>query len=179
MCSLTESELEPALVKTRLDPNQVEICKKCRINKPVVNLRVNDVYCKDCFLSAVHHKFRATLGKNKATRPGDQICVGYSGGGASAALLHLLKTGIESDEKRLMFVPSVLHVDEGVILNLDQHARIENIRARCLEAGSHGFPVFVSLLEDPSRVYPVLDLANPQLNVRSIGSLEKDCRALC
>ena len=28
----------------------------------VIVFRVNDVYCKDCFLSAVHHKFRATLG---------------------------------------------------------------------------------------------------------------------
>jgi len=168
MCSLTESELEPELIKCRLDPSQILLCKKCRQNKPNVNLRGNDAYCRECFLTAVHHKFRATLGKHKAMRPGDKVCVGYSGGGASASLLHLLKTGIESDHKKLLFHPHVLHVDEGCLFQLPPHQRLENIRTRVKEAGSHGFPVSVSLLEDPTQVVtlsqPLQEHADIHLN---------------
>ena len=34
------------------------------------------------------------LGKNKAMRPGDLVCVAYSGGTASTSLVHLLKVSM-------------------------------------------------------------------------------------
>ena len=34
------------------------------------------------------------IGKHKAMRPGEKVCVAYSGGGASTSLLHLLKVSI-------------------------------------------------------------------------------------
>jgi len=152
MCSLTESELEPELVKIPLDLNTPQICKKCKEIPPCVNLRGNDTYCKTCFLTAVHHKFRSTLGKNKAMRPGDLVCVAYSGGTASTSLVHLLKTGIESDHKKLLFKPIVLHVDEGSVFNLDPAKRLENIREKCNYITDFAFKVYVSALEQPTRV---------------------------
>jgi len=152
MCSLTESELEPELVKQPLDLTVEQICKKCKENPPSVNLRGNDTYCKNCFLTSVHHKFRSTLGKNKAMRPGDLVCVSYSGGTASTSLVHLLKTGIESDQKKLLFKPSVLHVDEGAVFNLDPDQRLNNIREKLNYIADFEFKVYVSLLEDPTRV---------------------------
>eukprot|EP00088_Acartia_fossae_P038149 TRINITY_DN3944_c0_g1_i6.p1 TRINITY_DN3944_c0_g1~~TRINITY_DN3944_c0_g1_i6.p1 ORF type:complete len:468 (+),score=82.50 TRINITY_DN3944_c0_g1_i6:42-1445(+) len=153
MCSLTESELEPELVRTPLDPSAIKVCKKCKEKPPCVNLRGSDTYCKTCFLTAVHHKFRATLGKHKAMRPGESVCIAYSGGGASTALLHLLKTGIESDHKKLLFKPVVLHVDEGAIFKLDPKQRIENIREKLDYIAAHfPFKVYVSTLEQSQRV---------------------------
>jgi len=173
MCSLTESELEPELVKGRLDPSKLRSCKKCPDKKPAVNLRVNDVYCRDCFLTGVHHKFRATLGKHKAMKPGEKVVVGYSGGGASAALLHLLKTGIESDHKRLLFKPEVLHIDEGCLLNLTPEKRLENIRRAAEDALVSGFPFHFSILEKPSEVFTVEDLLNLQIK-ENLGQILYD-----
>ena len=65
MCSLTESVLSPATEEKKPEVGEVMTCKKCKVQRPVVNLRVRDAYCRDCFLTAVHHKFRATLGKHK------------------------------------------------------------------------------------------------------------------
>jgi len=152
MCSLTESELEPELIKVKLDPNSQKICKKCKEKPPCVNLRANDTYCKECFLTSVHHKFRATLGKHKAMRPGEKVCVAYSGGGASTSLLHLLKVGIESDHKKLLFHPEILHIDEGAIFNLDDNQTSINIRKKLDYVSKFGFKVYVILLEDPSRI---------------------------
>jgi len=136
----------------KLKPHQMTICKKCKINRPSVNLRVNDVYCKDCFLTAVHHKFRSTLGKHKAMKPGDSVCVAYSGGSSSSALVHLLKTGVESDHKKLLFSPNILYVDDGCLLNLTRNQRIGNIRSRLNKVAYSGFPVHVSLIETPEIV---------------------------
>lgn len=78
----------------------------------VLSLRGKDVYCKDCFLQAATHKFRAALGKSKFIRPGDKVLVALSGGLCSSALLHLIQNGLSQDShKRLRFEPILLHVD--------------------------------------------------------------------
>jgi len=148
MCSLTESALDPALREEKLAPGDRMICKKCRTNPPVVNLRVRDTYCKDCFLLAVHHKFRASLGKHKATRPGDKIGVCYSGGVGSNSLLHLIYDGINSDHKKLLFVPMVLHVDEGGLEGRKQEDRVEDVVRVRQMANKFGFQFYFCLLED-------------------------------
>lgn len=59
------------------------------------------------------HKFRSTLGKFKAVRPGEQVLVAYSGGLSSGSMLKFIKQGIEDAgaQKRLLFKPSVLFID--------------------------------------------------------------------
>ena len=47
-------------------------CQKCREAMSVIRVRRKDVYCKECFVAAMSHKYRSTLGKNKAMRPGDK-----------------------------------------------------------------------------------------------------------
>uniref|UniRef100_A0A6M2DQS2 Cytoplasmic tRNA 2-thiolation protein 2 n=1 Tax=Xenopsylla cheopis TaxID=163159 RepID=A0A6M2DQS2_XENCH len=90
-----------------------EKCKKCRISPPVVTLRGNDVYCKECFLQNTTHKFRASLGKSKLIRPDDKVLIAFSGGTSSSALLHLVQVGLFQDKhKKLRFDPFVLYVDE-------------------------------------------------------------------
>ena len=50
---------------------------------------------------------RTYLGKHKAMKPGEKVVVGYSGGGASAALLHLLKVNYVTDIPVLWFAKVV------------------------------------------------------------------------
>ena len=68
MCQLysfRKCAASPRAFSVRPEAGEVMTCKKCKVQRPVVNLRVRDAYCRDCFLTAVHHKFRATLGKHK------------------------------------------------------------------------------------------------------------------
>ena len=97
---------------------------------------------------AVHHKMRSTLGKHKATRPGDRVLVAASGGVNSTALLHLLQQGIESDHKKLLFKPLVVFVDDGAVWGRGVEERKENINNVKRTLVKFGFSVYVVLLED-------------------------------
>ena len=55
----------------------------------------------------MHHKVRATLGKHKATRPGDRVLVAATGGQSSTSLLHILQQGCNTDTKRLLLPPKL------------------------------------------------------------------------
>ena len=114
----------------------------------MVNLRVRDTYCKACFLSAVHHKVRATLGKHKATRPGDRVLVAATGGQSSSSLLHILSQGCNTDTKRLLFEPSIIYVDEGAVYGISKVDREERIAEAVDVLQNFGFPVHIALLEN-------------------------------
>ena len=113
-----------------------------------MNLRVRDTYCKDCFLTAVHHKVRATLGKHKATRPGDRVLVAATGGQSSTSLLHILQQGCNTDIKRLLFNPSVIYVDEGAVYGISKEDREKRIAEVVDLLQNFGFPVHVALIEN-------------------------------
>jgi len=152
MCSLTESALDPALQETKLTLSEDITCKKCREATSCVNLRARDTYCRGCFLTGVHHKVRSTLGKHKATRPGDRVVVAASGGVNSTALLHLLQQGIESDHKKLLFQPIVVTVEEGALWGKDEGQRKKDIANTRRILSKYGFSVHVILLEDYNAV---------------------------
>jgi len=148
MCSLTDSALDPSLRVEHVRLSKTEVaCKKCGASECVVNLRVRDTYCKACFLAAVHHKVRATLGKHKATRPGDRVLVAATGGQSSTSLLHILQQGRNTDIKRLLFDPSVIYVDEGAVYGISKEDREERITEVVDVLQNFGFPVHVALIE--------------------------------
>lgn len=159
MCSLTESALDPEMRRREAVVGREVRCKKCGVEECSVSLRVRDTYCRECFLTAVHHKVRATLGKHKATRPGERVVVAASGGMSSTALLHILQQGFSTDTKRLLFLPSVLYLEEGAVYGEEEEVR----RARVAEVVAvlrvFGFPVHVALLEscNQSAVSPVAE----------------------
>lgn len=78
MCSLAEGDLlfdSDAETLSECSTEKSEFstttCKKCRIADAVLTLRTKDRYCRDCFVVAVTHKFRSTLGKNRVMRHGN------------------------------------------------------------------------------------------------------------
>ena len=140
--------MEPELREEKASLKEGDlVCKKCREERSVVCLRVRDTYCRSCFLTAVHHKVRASLGKHKATRPGEVVVVACSGGQASTALVHVLQQGVEADIKRLLFLPRVVFVDEGAVLGEGEEVRRERVREVTASLARYGFPVYTALLE--------------------------------
>ncbi len=78
MCSLAEGDLlfdsdaeTLSECSTEKSECSTTTCKKCRIADAVLTLRTKDRYCRDCFVVAVTHKFRSTLGKNRVMRHGN------------------------------------------------------------------------------------------------------------
>lgn len=148
-------------------------CKKCGTEKGIVVLRVNDVYCKSCFLPYFTHKFRACLGKSKLIKANDGVLVAHSGGQASSAMLHLIKEALEEDnKKKLRYVPAILYVDEGVVLDQGIGERLALCKEIVSLAAWTSFPVYVTTLE---MVYKLED-SNPQdivLAMKSGESIER------
>ena len=91
---------------------------------------------------------RATLGKHKATRPGDRVLVAATGGLSSTSLLHILQQGCNTDTKRLLFEPSIIYVDEGSVFGLSKADREKRIAEVVDILQTFGFPVFVALIEN-------------------------------
>ena len=74
MCSVAEgADLaeKPSKPVEAFEPG-TRPCQKCREAMSVIRVRRKDVYCKACFVTAMNHKYRSTLGKNKAMRLGDK-----------------------------------------------------------------------------------------------------------
>lgn len=132
---------------SRLSLSESSVCKKCP-SSPAVVLRGKDVYCRECLLLGVQHKMRATLGKHKATKPGDRILVAVSGGESSVGLLHMLQQGVTADHKKLLFTPLVLWVDEGCVYGHDIKTRRGSTRSVVTILGRYGFSIHEALLED-------------------------------
>lgn len=88
-------------------------CVKCPENGSVV-LNQKDVYCRNCFLHYVSHKFRSTLGKQKIFRSNDKVLIAVSGGASSSALLDLIEQSLENEQKKLKIDPIILYLfDDG------------------------------------------------------------------
>ncbi len=136
MCSLVDGALPmEAEDETPLDGKS---CQKCKQEKPIVTLRKKDVYCKDCFLSNCNHKFRSTLGKNKALKPNDKVLLPFNGSQGCLAILKLVRASLEDEKnpKKVAYFPHVFIIDDP---SLDTKSVIAL-------AQKFNFPVFVASL---------------------------------
>ncbi|KAK4875164.1 hypothetical protein RN001_011586 [Aquatica leii] len=101
------------------------VCVKCRTAKPQVVLQNQYPYCKDCFLSATVHKFKALLGKNRIAHPNEKVLIYHKTGHASTALLHFLRTGLDlTTPKKIRFEPILLFVEGDFKLSVQQRRLI-------------------------------------------------------
>ncbi|KAI9057286.1 hypothetical protein FKP32DRAFT_1638041, partial [Trametes sanguinea] len=88
-----------ALMQRRKKYDKTKNCVKCKVAQGSLVIR-HAVYCKECFLHLVVHKFRRTLeptvnpkpdGPRKTTlKPAGNLLVGFSGGLGSSVLLDLV-----------------------------------------------------------------------------------------
>ncbi|XP_034946508.1 cytoplasmic tRNA 2-thiolation protein 2 [Chelonus insularis] len=152
MCSIHDNEdgeLQNFIEDEKIDKIDDHKCRKCDVNTAAIRLRGKDFYCKDCFLIAVTHKFRATLGKSKIVKSSDIILVGYSGDPRSTTLLHLIKAGMhESVHKRLVFKIKVLFIDEGILDQQNVDKRRQNVQQIHEKVKALGFLCFFLSLSD-------------------------------
>merc|ERR550534_946841 len=95
------------------------------------------------------HKFRSTLGKAKAVGVNEMVLLAYSGGLSSGAMVQLVCQGQEENraQKKLVFKPSLLYIDEGVILKLSDHQRLTNAKAVLQFAADCKLDVYITSLE--------------------------------
>lgn len=151
MCSVTEVDFDDDDERWMEKKSGVLTgtpCKKCSERNAVVVLRFRDAYCRECFLAAATHKFRASLGKSKMVRPRDHVLIAFSGSQASTALLHLVNTGLNEDShKRLMFACSVVYIDEGAVVELSQHERNKICTSVIQQITKYNLPLYITTLE--------------------------------
>merc|ERR1719481_12497 len=98
-------------------------------------------------MTGVEHKVRATLGKNRATVPGEKVLVGCSGGKGSSCLASLLQGGTTAATKRMLFLPYLLFIEEGAVLGVAKEDRLQRVARARKALGSYGFPVHITFLE--------------------------------
>lgn len=120
---------------------------KCE-KKAVLVTRVNDAFCKECFMVYVTHKFRAAIGKSKLIRDGESVLVGVSGGQASSCLLHLIQEGLSGRaHKKLRFKPGLVFIDEGTTIGMSAEERLANCTQVLEIMEKTGFPCYLKALE--------------------------------
>ncbi|CDO74974.1 hypothetical protein BN946_scf184945.g46 [Trametes cinnabarina] len=88
-----------ALMQRRKKYDKTKNCVKCKVAQGNLVIR-HAVYCKECFLHLVVHKFRRTLEptvnpkpdgpRRTALKPAGNLLVGFSGGLGSSVLLELV-----------------------------------------------------------------------------------------
>lgn len=112
MCSIVEGSF---IEEENPVAEKATVCQKCKVDPPILTLRRKDVYCKSCFLVNCNHKFRSTLGKNKAIKPNDRILVAFSGSQGSLAVLKLIRNSLEdkNNPKKVTYFPHIVVVDES------------------------------------------------------------------
>ncbi|XP_013408735.1 cytoplasmic tRNA 2-thiolation protein 2-A [Lingula anatina] len=149
MCSVQDGEdVIPERKKTgKFTEGERRPCMKCGESAAVI-IRVNDAFCRGCFLTYCTHKFRSAFGKSKLIRDGEKVLVAFSGGQSSTALLHLIQEGLsERAQKKLRFIPSFVFIDEGAVLNQTQEERSETCQQVAALLQQSGFPWNIISLE--------------------------------
>ncbi|XP_076053762.1 cytosolic thiouridylase subunit 2 isoform X2 [Oratosquilla oratoria] len=147
MCSVDPDEVTEMVKKVDQIDLRSSTCRKCQAGEAHIVLREKDVYCRDCFNIYFIHKFRSTIGKSKQILHGDHVLVATSGGMSSAAMAHLIRTGLdENSHKKLRFNPTFLHVDESCLLKTEEESK-KRIQKLLSEISALKFPLYIVPLE--------------------------------
>ena len=157
MCSVVDGAFLEENVDKGESNEEKRLCQKCKVQAPILTLRKKDVYCKDCFLHNCNHKFRSTLGKNKAIRINDRVLVGFSGSHGSLAVMKLIQSSFEdkNNPKKIQYHPHIFIIDETEInSNFDLDSVVKT-------AKSFNYPLYISsistFLEKELTIYSSTD----------------------
>ncbi|KAL3859280.1 hypothetical protein ACJMK2_009506 [Sinanodonta woodiana] len=174
MCSVQEDDNDVPFSKVRPNESIGRTCMKCQ-EKAVLITRVNDAFCRSCFMVYITHKFRATIGKTKLVRDGEMVLIALSGGPSSSALLHLIQEGLsERTHKKLRFRPGLIFIDEGAAVNLPSSERLNNCEKMLDTMRSTGFPCCIKALEQGFDIDNIPELTSPSGTCCPGSQVEKD-----
>ncbi len=153
MCSLAECDLpcddnaSQCSVDTEKSSNSA-LCKKCRVSDAELTLRTKDRYCRQCFVVAVTHKFRATLAKNRSMRHNDNVVVDFDGGQNSIAIMKLINSSLDEKNVKVSFIIYVIICSlENVSLPLSCHENVNNPTYNNKDPRAIAAPSFLTQLE--------------------------------
>ena len=154
LCGVGQPEVEnvPAFLesdqfKTKFAGRRT--CMKCCSTKAVVVVRMDDPFCRSCFLAYFTHKFRATIGKARAIRAGEKVLLAFSGGQSSSAMLHLVSEGLSPRAPRkLRFEPGIVFIDEGEIVSSSKGERPQTLQQIRETTSKMEFPFHKLCIED-------------------------------
>ncbi|XP_057703409.1 cytoplasmic tRNA 2-thiolation protein 2 [Corythoichthys intestinalis] len=151
MCQVTETYHDD--FEQNEIPSESKKCVKCKDVIAVVAIRAGDKYCRGCFELYFHHKFRATLGKNRVIFPGEKVLLAVSGGPSSSSMLRQVQEGLSQNaHKKLRFMPGIVYIDEGGALGQSLDERRQTVAKMDDIFKASGFPYHIVPLEQ------VLDL---------------------
>uniref|UniRef100_A0A8C7XTB2 Cytoplasmic tRNA 2-thiolation protein 2 n=1 Tax=Oryzias sinensis TaxID=183150 RepID=A0A8C7XTB2_9TELE len=157
MCQV-EEDYQPKLERAQAH-SVCRKCVKCKEEQAAVLIRAGDPYCRSCFREYFTHKFRAMLGKTRLIFPGEKVLLAVSGGPSSSAMLSQVQQGLgQSAQKKLRFLPGLVHIDEGGALGLSLEERQRLVSELKAIFQTSGFPFHVIPLEQ------VLDLPTSAVN---------------
>ncbi|XP_071957375.1 cytoplasmic tRNA 2-thiolation protein 2-A-like isoform X2 [Antedon mediterranea] len=144
-------------------------CMKCEENAVLV-IRIDDAFCRNCFVHYMTHKFRSAIGKGRLILYDEKVLLAYSGGHSSCAMLHLVQQGfLEHVHKKLRFFPHLVHIDEGAVTNQDLEERLCDYKEITSKLQSTGIPYDVVYLER------VMSLDSEQLTKKPANSTIENC----
>ncbi|KAF6737412.1 Cytoplasmic tRNA 2-thiolation protein 2 [Oryzias melastigma] len=158
MCQV-EEDYQPKLQRPE-EHSVSRKCVKCKEELAAVLIRAGDPYCRSCFRDYFTHKFRAMLGKTRLIFPGEKVLLAISGGPSSSAMLSQVQQGLsQSAQKKLRFLPAIVHIDEGGALGLSLVERQRLVSELQVIFRASGFNFYTIPLEQ------VLDLPSSVVNV--------------
>lgn len=133
-----------------------EICKKCNLEPIVVKLNNKEAQCKECFLTYVRHKFRASLGSTKIVRRTSNVLVLFDGSAESVVLLDMLKFALSGETfKRLHFNTSVVFMDEMFLFDYTEENRLKKFDEVKMCLKNFGFKTFYSSISGTGDVMDI------------------------
>lgn len=133
------------------------ICKKCNTDKVVLKLDAKEPQCRACFLSYVHHKFRASIGSSKVLPRDANVLLVVDGSDKSIVLLHMCRFALQLDRfRKLRFNPKILYLDEQPLVDTKTSERIIGILK------SYSFEMFYQTLGHSADPIPISDQLNTQ-----------------
>lgn len=140
MCTLNEEFQKSFNIKDDLVCEDNKVCLKCKVFDPVVFLRSDGVYCRECFILRITHKFRLEFGKSHLIRDNEKVFILTEYNKYSFVLLHLINEGISKQaKKKLRFVPLCVF-----IIDDDFKGSIEEFKTQFINPiNSFGLPICI------------------------------------
>jgi len=143
------------------------LCKKCKEKKGTLKYR-SDTICKECYLSALGHRFRTSMRLQvKLAKKDDEVLCCLSGGQNSLAMCKLISESLHNPGPRKMFFNAqMIHINEAASVRATEQEEEQNVQKINKFAEQHKLKVTIINLED---IYDLKTETLEEILVKSYG----------